>query len=245
MICSFGLLFSSFFSFYMCEKMNKQNETINREQQYKQQLKSQSKHLDEMMVSQNELRKFRHDFAHHLATLTGYFSNNDCCGGIKYISNISDIIINDRGRIKTGNIPFDAILNVKKSMAENKGIKFERKIQIPGDLHMEPSDICVIFGNALDNAIEACESVVNHKRISIAVIYENSSVYCKIVNSAVINDKTRKLLTHKKDKLNHGFGIENIKIALSKYNNIFNISYGEDEFILKFIIFLNNEEQGV
>lgn len=238
MICSFGLLFSSFFSFYMCERMNKQNEIINREQQYKQQIKSQSKHLDEIMLSQNELRKFKHDLSHHFTTLSGYFADKNYSEGMKYLSDISNIIIVDKGRVKTGNTPFDAIINVKKSLAQNMGIFFETNIQIPGDLHMDAADVCIIFGNALDNAIEACEKV-DDKKISVTVTYDNSSIYCKIVNTAIIDEKARRLITHKKDKINHGFGIENIKTALSKYDNIFEIAYGENEFILKFIVFLD------
>ena len=64
---------------------------------------------------------------------------------------------------------------------------------------MDAVDICVIFGNALDNAIEACEETGNEeKKICLSVIYEDESVICKITNS-VSGGKMISLKTTKSD----------------------------------------------
>lgn len=236
MICSFGLLLSAFFSFYMCEKMAKQNEIINRQQQYEQQLQAQAKHLDDILVNQEALRKFRHDIANHFTTITGYFKDDNCEDGLNYISEISSIVTLDKDRIKTGNTAFDAIINTKKALAESKGISFDVNVQIPERLPIDAVDICVIFGNALDNAIEACEKITDgEKRISLTFIYENNAALCKIINTSSTFYLSAK--THKKDKINHGLGINNIKSSLSKYHNMFKIEQVQNEFVLEFVIF--------
>ncbi|MBE7052284.1 MAG: GHKL domain-containing protein [Ruminococcaceae bacterium] len=238
MICSFGLFLSAFFSFYMCERMAKQNEIINKQQQYEQQLQSQSKHLDDILVNQEELRKFRHDISNHLTTINGFFEATNNEDGKKYISSISELLVDNTERIKTGNTAFDAIINTKKALAESKGIEFCTNIKIPTKLNIDATDICIIFGNALDNAIEACERYSGaSKKISLDFIYENNSVLCKIINSAQENNGSN-LKTHKKDKLNHGIGLENIKTAVSKYDGSLHKEYKDGLFILKFVMFV-------
>lgn len=237
MICSFGLFLSTFFSFYMCERMAKQNEIINRQQQYEQQLESQSKHLDDILVNQEALRVFRHDMRNHFTAITRYFQENDCEGGLNYISGINGVVMNDKERIKTGNIAFDAIINTKKALADSKNIAFDINVQIPEKLPIDAADVCVIFGNALDNAIEACERITyGMKKISLNFVYEDNTVFCKLVNS-MSKENMHGYKTHKRDKLNHGLGIENIKTSLSKYNNVFNIEHSDNEFVLEFIVY--------
>lgn len=235
-IGSLGLIVSSFIILFIYERLSIQSEIVNREQQYEQQLKSQSKHLDEILVMQNQLKGFRHDIKNHWVALSGYFSNGDYEGGKKYIEQISGIF-SEGETIDTGNIALDAIISTKKALADEKGIRFDATVQIPEQIPVDAADICIIFGNSLDNAIEACEKIkTDDKYINLSVIYEENSILCKIVNS--IESKNRiTLKTTKKDKNNHGFGFENIKQSLSKYNHLMKIDQTDDEFILSFVIF--------
>ena len=137
--------------------------------------------------------------------------------------------------IDTGNTAFDAIISAKKVLAESKNIDFALKIQIPEKLQVDAVDLCVIFGNALDNAIEACEKLETQKIINVSAIYDDNQLICKITNTALTS--TSDLQTTKSDKENHGFGLDNIKQALSKYNHVVKIEHADNEFVLSFIIF--------
>ena len=75
-IGSLGLILSSFIVLFLYEKFAIQSEIVNREQQYEQQLKSQSKHLDDILVMQNQIKSFRHDIKNHWVALSGYFSKS-------------------------------------------------------------------------------------------------------------------------------------------------------------------------
>lgn len=105
---------------------------------------------------------------------------------------------------------------------------------LPVGLGIEPVDICMIFGNALDNAIEACAKT-EVKKISVSAIYDKNSLTCKITNTAP-DEKTDGFKTTKKDSLNHGFGIENIKTALKKYNSVPEFRYENGIFTFGFTI---------
>lgn len=233
---SLGLIISSFVVLFLYEKFAIQSEIINREQQYEQQLKSQSKHLDDILVMQNQIKSFRHDIKNHWVALSGYFSNGDYEGGKKYIEQISGAF-SEGETIDTGNIALDAIISTKKALADEKGIRFDATVQIPEQIPVDAADICIIFGNSLDNAIEACEKIKSDKKyIKLSVIYEDNSILCKVVNTVESKHKIT-LKTTKKDKSNHGFGFDNIKQSLSKYNHLMKIDQNDNEFILSFVIF--------
>ncbi|MBR3995060.1 MAG: GHKL domain-containing protein, partial [Clostridia bacterium] len=74
-----------------------------------------------------------------------------------------------------------------------------------------------------------------HKLINVSAIYDDCQLICKITNTALAS--TSDLQTTKVDKVNHGFGLENIKQALSKYNHVLKIDQSDNKFVLSFVIF--------
>lgn len=236
-ICSFGLLFSTVFALYLYEYLVKQSRTIRNHEQHEQYLKMQLKHLDEMVVQQAQLKRFKHDLPNQLVALRGYFDRSDYLGGCSYVDKLSEMFAESSSSIDTGNIALDAIVSTKKAVARKKNIKFTSKIQIPENIDIEPVDICAIFGNALDNAIEACEHVVNKpKKITLIIMCQDRMIFCKITNTVSHSDINISD-TSKQDNRNHGFGIANIKEALSNYHSEPVIEITENEFILKFVLF--------
>lgn len=236
-LCSFGVLFSTLFALFLYERLAKQAQTIRNQEQYEQHLKSQLKHLDDILVAQEQLKKFKHDYNNFQIGLEAYLNSNDIAGANKYLKDLREKTNTSDNIIETGNTALDAILSTKIAIAEGRKIAVSTKIQIPENISIEPIDICIIFGNALDNAIEACDRTkVSDKQISITIICKDEAVLCKIVNTT---PKLKHLVpdTSKTDKQNHGFGLENIKTALLKYNAAPAIERTDTEFILKFVIF--------
>lgn len=235
-LCSFGLLASTFFAMFLYENLAKQSEEISLQKQYEQHLKTQLKHLDEVLVTQNQIKKFKHDFMNYKIGLQLYLENGDCTGAKEYLENLVVKMNPEKRILETGNVALDAILSTKAAIAESKSIVFVSNLQIPRNLVLDPIDICVIFGNALDNAIEACEKIESlEKKISLTIIYQKDCLFCKIVNSAIASDSFS-LRTSKSDNKNHGFGLDNIKASLEKYQSEPVILQTDDEFTLKFII---------
>lgn len=235
--CAFGLLFSTFFTLYLYEWLAKQAETIQNQEQYEQHLKTQLKHLDDILITQKQVKKFKHDFNNFQIGLQAYLDNNDIAGATKYLKDLREKTSNGGCVIETGNTALDAILSTKIAIAESKGIDVKTIIQIPEEIAVDPIDLCIIFGNALDNAIEACDRTeLSDKEISITIICKDKAVLCKVVNTAPkpINSV---LETSKVDKQNHGFGLENMKTVLSKYNANPSVERTDTEFTLKFVIF--------
>lgn len=237
-LCSFGLLFSTFFALYLYEHLAQQAETIYGQKQYEEHLRSQIRHLDDIVAAQRELKKFRHDFSHCLIGLKGYIDDGRYDEAEKYLDGLCETFAKSKKVTDTGNTALDAVIGTKKAIAEGKNIVFNTKIQIPESLRADAVDLCVIFGNALDNAIEAAEKMPEGERkISLTVICQDERLFCRITNSSPDREVTR-LETGKKDRGNHGFGVENIKATLAKYGSEPEFDYSDHVFGLKFVIFL-------
>lgn len=91
-----------------------------------------------------------------------------------------------------------------------------------------------IFGNLIDNAIEACETQ-SEKRIEIIVKEIKKLLIIKVINSykGKLPDK---LSTTKKEKRFHGIGLKNVKSILEKYDGTYQMIKEDDEVITKIMI---------
>ena len=107
-------------------------------------------------------------------------------------------------------------------------------LKIAANLPIAEDDICIIFGNALDNAIEACEKVKSNPYIKVLLSCCADSLVCKIENSCDNTDCINRT-TSKEDINNHGIGRINMELALSRYDSVFNINQDKDKYTLSIV----------
>lgn len=239
MLSTIGLYAGTFLALYLYERSSQQNQIIREQEQFEQQMESQLKHMDEIVLKQNELRRVKHDMANQLIAIKSYLDNADISGGQQYVAGLTDQLQYISPSINTGNNALDAILSTKKSLAESKGIVFNIEIRISERLPLDAKDLCIIFGNALDNAIEACDRLPENaeKRIDLLLVQDAHSLFCTLSNTAPANSE-RRFTTSKTDTINHGFGLQNIRDALANYGAEPSIEQEGERFSLSFNIVL-------
>lgn len=189
MFCTLGLYISTFLAFYLFARTQHQNQVIRYQEQSEQQMRMQLKHMDETILNQNELRALRHDMNSHFIALKSFFDARDFKGGSRYIENLDAQFQQAALSVNTGNNALDSVLSAKRSLAESKGIAFHTKIKIQENLPIAPEDCSIIFGNALDNALEACERLPAdaEKSINLFLQQDATTIFCKITNTAPPN----------------------------------------------------------
>lgn len=235
-IAMVGLMYSFMMTLYLYDRMSYQTQELAKQKLLEQQLDSQIKHVDEIMIAQKQIKKVRHDLKNHMTALAAYFKSKECEEGLEYIDKLIGEVNISGHIIETGNIVIDTILTAKRDLAENKGINFTTNIQIPENLKIASADLCVLLGNILDNAVEACEKADNDKKIDVSMVYEESILICRVINTALKEDNPT-LKTTKKNVDEHGIGLSNIKSVLEKYESTLNIERTENQFTLSFAIF--------
>ena len=102
------------------------------------------------------------------------------------------------------------------------------------------ADICTIFGNALDNALESVVMIPDPQKrlIHVSVSAQKNFIFINIANTlgTALIESEDSLLTTKKDKKNHGYGLKGIKFAAGKYGGHVNYKAEDGWFRLNILI---------
>ncbi len=120
-------------------------------------LELQLEHFAKYKESQEETRKFRHDIINHLLTVQMLQKESKNKEAEEYIDNLLGKVQVLSPKVVTGCDLLDGILEVKLVKIKALSIKFEIEGVLDRGLSWKPEDICIVFANAMDNAIEACE----------------------------------------------------------------------------------------
>lgn len=236
--CAIGLFASNFLALYLYERSSHQNQIIRIQEQAEQSMQAQLKYYDEVTRKQDQIRSLKHDMNSHLIALNSYLENGDVPGCQRYLASLTDKFHHTALTIDTGNNALDAILSEKQAQAESNNIAFNANIRIQKALTIDPQDLSIIFGNALNNAIEACARLSENeaKSIDLRLIQDAHSLYCKVSNTAPPR-KDNHFRTSKADTVNHGFGLRNIRAALEKYDVTPEIKQEGNIFSIAFILY--------
>lgn len=241
LINSVIILILNIIVFKLYLNLSKEKELQKYNTVYKQQLELCNQHMIEKETVMMEARKNNHDLKQHFILLMELIDKQNSTAAIAYLQKLINIqVFTNNGICRTNNIVVDSLVNAKYAMAVKNNIKFECDIHIPVQLPFENADICIILGNIIDNAIEATELLAEDKRkINFYMRYEKGVLIITVVNNyngKIKRNKNGKIISHKKDWINHGIGLESVKNIANKYNGSTVLDITETRFIIKIML---------
>lgn len=173
------------------------------------------KYYAEVENMYSKMRGWRHDYRHHIQAMKVHAAHGEYEEIDKYLDMLDDDLTNVETVIKTGNRMADAILNSKLSLAMEREIRVKAEAQIPVSLSVSELDLCIIIGNLLDNAIDACMELPPEERlIRIYMEMKGNYLYLALTNTA--GGQKKKSFASTKGE-GHGFGISRIDAIVKKY----------------------------
>ena len=196
------------------------------------------KHYAEVENMYRQVRGWRHDYKNHIQTLKAYMSVNEYDKVNIYLDRLDEDLTSVDTIMKTGSIIIDAILNSKISLANSKKINVNAKAFVPDNLNISEIDLCVIIGNLLDNAVEACEKITdNEKFIRIFIGMKNTQLYIYIANTAPggKQKKVNGLFATRKSGY-HGYGLVRIDKTVEKYKGYVKRSSEDGAFTTEILL---------
>lgn len=108
-------------------------------------------------------------------------------------------------------------------------------------LPFDNADMCIILGNALDNALEAnIRAEIEKRYVKLNMRMDMNNLVIVVENSFdghISKNKTGKILTVKTNKIDHGLGLDSIQKAVNKYHGFMKISYTENVFIIEILLY--------
>lgn len=185
------------------------------------------KRKDEM---ERSVRILYHDMKNHLNCIAQMESKQEIEA---YISEINQELKPFEVFSDTGNVILDAIINEKCQIALNQNIRIQTMIDFSNGKFLKKIDICTIFGNLLDNAIEAAAKVekVENRWIHLKTATKQSHIIIKVTNS--FSGEVRKeagQFASTKHRKGHGLGLLSIETCLKKYSGKMEIETVGDHF---------------
>ncbi|BBF43920.1 sensor histidine kinase [Lachnospiraceae bacterium KM106-2] len=223
--------------FYYKNAIDEMKRTMEEELEL-QNMQQKLKQNDDIRVIVDNLRSLRHDMNNHMMVISGLLDLGQIEELKKYVAEFRQELEKATNFIILENETLAIILNYKAEIAKQKGIKFESCIAL-SQLDLEDMEICSVFGNILDNAIEANEGTQCREPFINLAIEENRegvSITCSntYMIEPVIEDNI--IITTKEDKGIHGIGTRNVKNIVEKYHGI--LEYHTEQNIFSVHIYL-------
>ena len=213
-----SIVLTDYFMLYMMERFNYLVQKQYEDAMYREEMHYKDIYYEEAEKQNKEVQKLKHDMKHKLHELYHLVENSD---GQELSEKIGAMCMEfeqiDEKQYSDNPI-VDSVLRIKFGRAKARGIKVETSIRIPKQMQLDHGDIGVLYGNLVDNAVEACSKVPEGQRfVKIENKYQSGILLLVITNSKT-GKKNKSLKTTKKDNIRHGHGVQSVRKVVEKYN---------------------------
>lgn len=228
--CALAVIFMSAAGFYLFAM-----DRIYLEQKKSSQYHAQVAVYKMLEEQYRQSERLRHDLKNHILALSGLWEDREwekMGGYLKKMENSAGLGDCEEA---TGNRVVDVLLYQKRKMTEEKKIVWECDVQIPKACGVSEFDLCVLFGNILDNAVEACEKA-EQPFIHIRAGAVKNCFLLEVINSTAATDLPKSRLAGKKNPQAHGIGLLNVGDVVEKYDGAMHVEMQNGVFDISVLI---------
>ena len=231
-IGSSGFSVAFFIIFLYSKNVSYLREQARQKQITIDQMNRQFAYYREKLRDEERVRSVYHDMKNHLLILEKQNSADTKEMAEDLRRKISDY----ENYVHTGNEFLDIIIRDKAKKAKETETDFSANINFERGSFIDAMDMSTIFGNALDNALEAQLKIPKNRRmITVKADCVREMLSIVFENNCVIDGNGHEKTT-KQDQFLHGFGIRNIKKAVEKYEGECSIRKESGRFAMKIIL---------
>lgn len=194
-------------------------------------------HLEKLKESQDKTMIYRHDMRHHLNLINSFLMDNNKVAAQKYITEVEKGIESIVVEKYCSNYTVNLILYSYITKAKNEQITVKTQIKLPKQNTISDMDLCVIFANTIENAINACKLIqtINNRTLQILCDTKSDKLLIQITNSyegeiIFVNDMPVS------PKENHALGTKSIVAVVQKYNGVYSFTAEEGFFKARIIL---------
>ena len=237
------IILINYLIFDLYDKMSAQTLLERQNQAYEQEILLCVRQAAEREEAYRQTRILRHDLKGRLVALSALLEAGQAEKMKKEIEKmLEENSLNRHGTSETGNLALDALVNYKYAAAAAEGAQMHSLLEVPAELFVEGTDLCVILENLLDNALEAVQKLPEGERsVSLAVQLIKGALFITVENpyqGAVTMDRQGKIQSSKTGE--HGIGLLSVEKTAEKYNGEVTISH--ENKIFRVIVMLCQPE---
>ena len=228
-LANIGVCILGLFSIYVDKTNKKMEELMDNE---KRLMDMQVRYYDTLLEREEDTRKYRHDMGNHLICMERLVKQQDLHAVENYLSQMQLRMEEIQKRcFSTGNDILDILTNhYVNALGEETEVKVKGRIQTT----MDQMQLCTIYANLLQNAVEELERCEGSSLLE--VVFTQGKEYFQIAIKNTLSEASKKgnndkaFATVKKDKRNHGLGLSNVKKTVEDVGGILEIQKGEEFF---------------
>lgn len=190
---------------------------------------SLSQYVAEAKVRYEKTKSFRHDIKNHITVVRGLLEKGKSNQALCYIGDMRDLAEELSFPCNTNHPTVDILLENKLGMAVSMGIEVSCSLVLPSPCSVRDIDFCIILSNALDNAINACESMEKgaEKYICVTGRMQGDFLLMEVENSF-----------RGKGVFERGTGLSNVKATAEKYHGTMHIKAEGNIFVLSVLLII-------
>lgn len=180
-------------------------------------IEEQEERYQELYESTEEIKRIRHDHKNFILGIIAELGKGENEKVKEMLGKELDGQ-NEKNTVNSGNSVIDVIINSKAKLAKKDDIFFKCSFYRINKMNFSSTDISILIGNALDNAIECAKKVEGKKIIDLSISINDGQMIFTITNPTNKKINVNALETTKEDGINHGYGIFSMKKIAEKYN---------------------------
>lgn len=185
-------------------------------------LTAQKKQFDTLAAHMDETRRARHDLRQHLAAVQSYIDHDDKKGLAEYVAVYKDRLPADTMEYFCANGVVNAVISYYAAQARDAGTSFAAKVTYPKNYPVSDTDIIVLIGNLLENAVEACKrDSADTKFIKLRVKQKGQSTLLVMVDNSCVSTVTFEdgtPLSSKREGV--GIGVASVREIAARYDGV-------------------------
>jgi len=202
------------------------------ESEMENQLTLQAQHYMQLTETIEHTRAARHDLRHHLSVITAYVRKDDKTGLETYLDEYISGIPDESFVPYCGNHAVDAVARHYLTMAKDAGAKLDVRLQVPHDAGIPDSDLCIVFGNILENAAESC---IGQESGQPFIHARCETIGCRM--TFTVDNSGSESKGSKPDRYKgEGIGLRSVQAVVEKYNGT--LEFVRDREVYKTSVFL-------
>lgn len=203
----------NFIVFSLIENVVRREKQISENKLLQNDIKSKHEYYQYVSENYEIQRQEIHEFKNQLDCILEMLNHGEYAQTQTFLKNITENLDDRIDCIDTKNAIINAVLNQKYRTALKKEILMVFQLQNLSENQIKDTDIVTILSNLIDNAIETCEKCNGQKRIKVKIkLNDAKDTIISVKNSVPKGYKFDKnhIVTNKKNKRIHGYGIKNI-----------------------------------
>ncbi len=197
---------------------------------------SLEQYVEEAKLRYEKTKSFRHDIKNHITIVKELLQNRKTEAALQYVEGMENLTADLSFPVSTNHPVLDILLGNKLGIAEENRIEVQCSLVVPYPCGISDIDFCIILGNALDNAISACNRIDSEKQ---KYIHVTGKVQGDFLLMEIENSYSGRRMIHS------GTGLANIRAAVEKYQGAMEIGTEGEKVVLSLLLIIPQQSESI